>query len=156
MPKYQGNRSANYRPNDEFYTPAWVFERLDIEFDIDVAAPVGGVSWIPAKKTYAKADDGLAQDWHGNVFMNPPFSESKRWVKKFIDHGQGIALLPASKARWFVELWQQFDGMVWLPYDTKFVYQHQTTNGIFMPTGLFAFGNKNVKALNRLELGKVR
>ncbi len=154
--RYQGNRSDGYRPNDEFYTPAWIFEKLAIEFDVDVASPKGGVSWIPKKSYYTKQDDGLNQSWVGNVWMNPPFSQSKPWVAKFIEHGHGIALLPASKARWFRELWEVIDGMVWLPYDLKFIYQHQTTNGIFMPTGLFALGLDNVEALKRLDLGKVR
>lgn len=154
--RYQGNRSDGYRPNDEFYTPAWIFERLGLTFDLDVAAPEGGVDWIPKRGYFTKEIDGLSQQWHGRVWMNPPFSQSKPWVKKFIDHGNGIALLPASKARWFTELWQVMSGMVWLPYDLKFIYQHQTTNGIFMPTGLFAMGEDNKQALERLELGKVR
>ena len=29
--------------SDDYYTPAWVFERMDINFDIDVCAPPGGV-----------------------------------------------------------------------------------------------------------------
>lgn len=154
--RYQGNRSDDYRPNDEFYTPAWIFEKMNIEFDIDVAAPKGGVEWIPAKKHFTKNDDGLSQEWSGTVWMNPPFSQSKPWVKKFMEHKNGIALLPASKARWFKELWDDIDGIAWLPYDLKFIYRHQTINGIFMPTGLFAYGKKQVDALKRLEMGKVR
>jgi hypothetical protein len=154
--RYQGNRSDDYRPNDEFYTPAWIFEKMGVIFDIDVAAPNDGVEWIPSKKYFTKEDDGLSQEWFGNVWMNPPFSKSKPWVQKFMSHHNGIALLPASKARWFTELWNTMDGMVWLPYDLKFIYKHQVTNGIFMPTGLFAFGKENVAALNKLGLGKVR
>lgn len=154
--RYQGNRANDYRPNDEFYTPAWIFERLDITFDLDVASPEGGVEWIPKHAYYTKEMDGLSLEWHGRVWMNPPFSQSKPWVSKFIAHGNGIALLPASKAKWFTELWQVMSGMVWLPYDLKFIYEHQTTNGIFMPTGLFAMGEANCEALQRLGLGKVR
>ena len=36
--------------SDDYYTPAWVFERMGIEFDLDVAAPPGGIPWIPAKR----------------------------------------------------------------------------------------------------------
>ena len=43
---------------DDHYTPAFIFQALKLEFDIDVAAPVGGVAWIPAKKYYTLIDDG--------------------------------------------------------------------------------------------------
>ena len=154
--KLQGNRSDGYKPNDEFYTPAWIFEKLNLEFDLDVAAPENGIDWIPAKNHYSKMDDGLAKDWNGRVWMNPPFSQSKPWVRKFTNHANGIALLPTSKAKWFKELWDVCDGIAMLPYDLKFIYQHQTTNGIFMPTGLFAFGQDNVEALKRLDVGRIR
>lgn len=154
--KLQGNRSENYRPNDEYYTPGWIFEKLELEFEVDVAAPVGGIPWIPALKSYSKEDDGLAQDWSGRVFMNPPFSQSKPWVEKFIEHRNGIALLPASKAKWFKLICDEIDGMVWLPSTMKFVYNFEKSNNIFMPTGLFAFGEENVEALKRLDIGKVR
>jgi hypothetical protein len=156
MAKYQGNRDPNYKPNDEFYTPSWVFEKLNTEFEIDVAAPDGGVSWINSKRYFTKEMDGLAQHWVGKVWMNPPFSQSKIWVHKFIDHGNGIALLPTSKAKWFQEIWQIVDGVVVLPYNLKFVYKHQTTNGIFMPTCLFALGKDNKTILENAKIGRVR
>ena len=28
--------------SDDYYTPAWVFERMGIEFDLDPCAPPGG------------------------------------------------------------------------------------------------------------------
>jgi phage N-6-adenine-methyltransferase len=154
--RYQGNRGDDYKPNDEFYTPAWIFEKMNLVFDIDVAAPVNGVEWIPSKKYFTKDDDGLNQTWKGNVWMNPPFSQSKVWVHKFMDHRQGIALLPTSKAKWFKEIWDEVDGIAMLPYDLKFIYKHQVMNGIFMPTGLFAFGKDNVKALKNIGIGRVR
>ena len=148
--RYLGNRRADYRPNDEFYTPADIFIKLGVAFELDVAAPAGGVSWIPADHYYDKAIDGLSQKWYGNVWMNPPFSQSKAWVQRFVAHRHGIALLPASKARWFQELWREDAAMTLLPYDLKFVYEHQTTNGIFMPCFLVAFGEENKQALQRV------
>lgn len=49
--------------SDDYYTPAWVFERLGITFDLDVCAPPGGIPWIPAARYYTMEDDGLAQPW---------------------------------------------------------------------------------------------
>jgi hypothetical protein len=34
--------------SDDYYTPPWIFEKLAITFDLDVASPTGGCHWIPA------------------------------------------------------------------------------------------------------------
>ena len=51
---------------NDYYTPAWLFESMAINFDIDVAAPLLAVPWIPAKRWFSQADDGLTQDWGGD------------------------------------------------------------------------------------------
>ena len=90
---------------DEYYTPEWVFETLDTTFDLDVAAPAGGVPWIPATRHYTIAEDGLAQPWEGFVWMNPPFSKASQWARRFLEHGNGIALLPMAKSNWTGDVW---------------------------------------------------
>lgn len=91
--------------SDDYYTPAWVFEELDVEFDLDVAAPPGGVPWIPAKRYFTKADDGLSQPWEGKVWMNPPYSAVTPWWNAFRVHNNGIALIPWVKSAWVVDMW---------------------------------------------------
>ena len=56
---------------DDQYTPPWIFEALNIQFDLDVCAPEGGIPWIPATNHYSIKDDALTQPWYGNVWMNP-------------------------------------------------------------------------------------
>jgi hypothetical protein len=39
----------------EWYTPAWVFEAMDVEFDVDVCSPgKSKTPWIPAKRFLTK------------------------------------------------------------------------------------------------------
>lgn len=85
---------------EEWYTPEWIMKDLG-EFDLDVCAPEGGISWIPAKKYYTKVDDGLTQKWVGRVWCNPPFRQAGKWMTKFIEHRNGVALCPISKTKWF-------------------------------------------------------
>lgn len=85
----------------EWYTPQWIFEKLQIEFDLDVCAPKGGVPWIPAKHHFCLDDDGLSQPWIGKVWCNPPFKDAQKWMTKFHLHGNGVALCPVSKTKWF-------------------------------------------------------
>ncbi len=53
---------------NDYYTPKWLFDAMGLEFDIDVAAPAQGIPWIPAKRWFSQADDGLAQEWGGGWF----------------------------------------------------------------------------------------
>lgn len=46
--------------SDEYYTPISLFAYLGLTFDLDVAAPIGGIPWIPTLKYYTKEDDRLA------------------------------------------------------------------------------------------------
>jgi len=50
---------------NDYYTPKWLFDSMGLTFDIDVAAPAQGIPWIPAKRWFSQADDGLAQEWGG-------------------------------------------------------------------------------------------
>lgn len=136
---------------DDYFTPAWVFERMGIEFDLDVAAPDGGVSWIPARRFLTKADDGLATDWTGRVWMNPPFSQATPWVAKFIAHGNGVALLPQAKSAWHLAIWRQADA-VCLPADGffNFIGTDDRTGSIMLPVFFAAFDAASVEAIGRL------
>lgn len=55
----------------DWYTPAWIFERMGLQFDLDPCAPTGGVPWIPAVRHYDLEDNGLTSSWLGKVWLNP-------------------------------------------------------------------------------------
>lgn len=80
--------------NDEWYTPSWLFEALGVEFDLDPCSPGAPPSSVPAKRHLTKADNGLAADWSGSVWLNPPFSSKTEWYSKLVAHGDGIGLMP--------------------------------------------------------------
>lgn len=137
------------RDSDECFTPAWVFETLGIRFDLDVAAPTGGVSWIPCERYLTHENDGLKTEWFGRVWMNPPFSSPQPWVKKFLNHNNGIALLPVSKSAWFESLWNSKASIVAAPPQLKFIKNGQP-HGIFIATVFVACGQECIRALSRL------
>jgi hypothetical protein len=149
------NKPVDLTRNEQ-YTPKWIFDRMGIEFDLDVAAPIGGAPHVPARRFYSQEDDGLAQAWEGLIWMNPPYSNAKPWVEKFIKHQFGIALLPLSKSQWFWDLWRSADGVLVVPMDVKFEKGNGKPNSIFMQTGLFAMGMGPLEVLNKSGIGKVR
>ena len=142
--------------SDEHYTPKWLFDELGIEFDLDVAAPVGGVPWIPAKKSFSMLDNGLEQEWIGKVWMNPPFSKPSPWVDKFIAHGNGIALLVVSRSKWFKELWNASDVIVPTPWDFKFERPDGHKKQISFQTFLFAIGKDFDRSMTKITDYKAR
>ena len=144
------------KTSDDYYTPKWVFDALGLKFDFDVASPVGGISWIPAQKHFTQYDDGLAQDWEGKrVWMNPPYSKPAPWIDKWLENGNGVCLVAASRSYSFLNLWANCGGILFLPL-IKFVTGMGKEAGIYMPTVLAAIGDENVAALKASGIGYVR
>lgn len=95
---------------DEWYTPpeivAKVVECLGT-IDLDPCSPAEPT--IPAKRFYTKADDGLARDWKGTVYMNPPYGrEIGQWAEKLVSEykvgrtKEALALVPSrTDTEWF-------------------------------------------------------
>jgi phage N-6-adenine-methyltransferase len=140
--------------SDDYYTPKWIFDALDLTFDIDVASPPNGPPFTPCNAYFTKETNGLTSDWSGLVFMNPPFSQMTPWVEKFIDHANGIALLPMSKSRWFNMLWESNAAIVSLPSTLKFHDPKGGKGSIFLGTILAGFGDQSIKAL--ANIGRIR
>ena len=153
---HQSRSRKDYSPADDYYTPAYIFEALGLTFDVDVCAPKDGIPWLPAKSHYHLEMDGLAQEWSGLVWCNPPYSKPKPWIDKWIEHGNGLMLVQFSRSKGFVRLWEESDGVIALPSNLKFVHISGDQRGIFMPVGLFAIGDVSYQALLRSNLGKVR
>ena len=150
MPKTVGHGG------DSQYTPPWIFEALNIEFDLDVCAPPGGIPWIPAKNHYSEKEDGLTSEWYGRVWMNPPYSKPDPWMRKFIQHGNGVGLVCISKSNWFMDLWDSQVSFVFPLPNIGFIRPNLEIKQIFMPVILFGLGNECVQALKDSNIGKVR
>lgn len=102
--------------SDEWYTPAYVFDALGVQFNLDVASPPRQTH-VPCR---ARLTEGsLEAEWNGFVWMNPPFGgrgDKTTWLNKFFDHGNGIALTPdRTSAPWFREAWTRADLVMFLP-----------------------------------------
>ena len=134
---------------DDYYTPSWVFERMAISFDLDVSSPPGGIPWIPAERYFTKEDDGLAQKWAGRVWMNPPYSESTNWVRKFMAHRNGVCLMPWAKSAWTIRLWSEADAVA-VPFQWFAFVGGPSGGSISSPVFFAAYGEECVDAIGRL------
>ena len=154
--KQETFRTQHNIQSHDYWTPPKVFEKLDIEFDIDVASPIGGVDWIPAKKYFTEQDDGLAQKWQGTVWMNPPYGRfTSNWLEKFIKHRDGIALVFArTDTLWFHNLALKADALIFTKGRLAFINPERNDTTTSASGSLFiACGEKSVNALEKSDLG---
>jgi phage N-6-adenine-methyltransferase len=72
--------------NHEWYTPAEYVERarrvLGV-IDLDPASSALAQEIVNATRYFSEEDDGLRQEWHGRVWLNPPYNQPA--IEQFID-----------------------------------------------------------------------
>ena len=141
-------QEQSVKTSDDYLTPRWIFEVLELTFDLDVASPPW-TTHVPATRRYTKADDGLSQPWEGRVWMNPPYSETTAWVTRFMEHRNGIALLPFARSGWLIRLWADVPAMTIT--QRLFVFDG---GSVYLQCFFAAYGEECVEALERL--GRVR
>tara|TARA_Y100000310_G_scaffold335578_1_gene417936 strand:- start:60 stop:542 length:483 start_codon:yes stop_codon:yes gene_type:complete len=86
----------------EWSTPQHFFDKLDDMFGPFTLDPCANSSNYKVTAHFTEKDDGLDQDWGGEVvFMNPPYGRAiKDWIKKAYEESQKknttvVALIPA-------------------------------------------------------------
>jgi len=148
-------REAPKHKSVEWYTPAWVFDALGLEFDLDPASPHDHETAVPAATKYTVFDDGLKKPWFGRVWMNPPYGPSTGlWVRRMAQHGNGIALVfSRTDASWCQEAMRSATAMLFVAGRVEFVpgneNQHKKSR-CGAGTVLLAFGAECAKALRKL------
>lgn len=134
-------------------TPPHIIEALG-PFDLD---PCGAPGWDTAVETYVLPTDGLAQPWHGMVWLNPPYgSEAWTWLDRLAEHGSGIALIFArTETAGFVEqVWNKADGVLFLHGRLYFHYPDGTRAAANSgaPSCLVAYGQEAARRLEECGL----
>ena len=82
-------RSAHrtgYTGNYEWYTPAEYVERARRVLggiDLDPASSAAAQETVKAESYFRQDDDGLKREWHGRVWLNPPYNQPA--IEQFID-----------------------------------------------------------------------
>lgn len=96
---------------DEWYTPPEYIEmarEVMGDIDLDPASNELAQSWIKARKYFTKDDDGLRQEWKGNIWNNPPYGRTvENWIVCALtcyaagDINSAILLLNRTGAAWY-------------------------------------------------------
>lgn len=101
--------------SDEYYTPPEYIEsarRVLGQIDLDPASCAEANEVVQAYNYYDTY--GLEKFWYRNVWLNPPFSETVKWVNK-LEHeytegrvDQAILLCKSAMGyNWFEDLWRK-------------------------------------------------
>lgn len=141
--------------SDTWYTPRSIFVALGLRFTIDVAAPPGGVPWVPADRYFTEADDGLTMPWKGPVWCNPPYSSPAMWSYRMVEHRNGVLLIPGDTSTEHTQRVLENAGAVcFIAGRLRFVRDAETTSARF-PSLLAGFGELSATAVAGSRLGWV-
>ena len=126
--------------NNEWYTPSYIVEaarRTMGGIDLDPASSdEANDKHVGAKDYYTKETDGLSQQWHGRVWMNPPYSNGLimpfivrlRNERRAGNVTQATVLVNnGTETRWCHELFSLSDAACFLRGRVKFYRPDGTT-----------------------------
>ena len=141
--------------NAEWFTPKiYVDAARNVlgRIDLDPASCLIANETIKAEKFFTAEDNGLTQEWHGKIFLNPPFTRGliQKFVDKFVSEYErgninaAILLVNSSTdTRWFRKLSELCAGIVFTTGRIKFKQLDGTTAKSTSPCGqaFFYFGS---------------
>lgn len=147
--------SRSTETTDVWLTPPEIVRSFG-DFMLDPCSPIEA-PWRLTPFWYTEEHDGLIQPWFGRVFMNPPYgSATKFWMRRLMQHGDGIALIFARvETQWFHEtVWNAADAVLFFNKRISF-YKPDGTRGVgsSAPSCLVAYGRQNADALMKSDLG---
>lgn len=129
--------------SNEWLTPLDFIRRLGT-FDLD---PCGYIGHQTAVKLICLPTDGLAQDWEGRVWLNPPYGrDTKNWLKALSVHGNGIALVFARlETSWLMPYLES--GFFMIKGRLTFISPTRESTNAGTGSILIPFGRHNIGAI---------
>jgi phage N-6-adenine-methyltransferase len=125
-------RGTEWTGEFERYTPPEYIDAVRKvlgEIDLDPASNKQAQKWITAKKFFSANENGLKQEWHGRVFLNPPYHRTL--MPDFID--KLVAELDSGRVTAAVLLTNNCTDTDW------FVTAVRACNGVCFTRGRIAF-----------------
>ncbi len=146
---------SNNSGENEWYTPPEYIEAARSVMggiDLDPASSDQANETVKAETYYTVYDDGLEQEWHGRVWMNPPYSQPEvdHFSKKLqaelstghID--QALVLVNnATETKWFQGMLRLASAICFITGRVKFIDQYGNPSGApLQGQAVLYFGDK--------------
>ena len=138
--------------NNEWYTPAEYIEaarKAMGSIDLDPASSDIAQEVVKAKTYYTIETNGLDKSWHGNIWLNPPYSSDSivQFVDKLVEerehYQQAIVLVNnATETEWFNKLISIASAVCFLKSRVKFYMPDGKTGAPLQGQALVYIGNR--------------
>ena len=149
------NLVEKHRGDQENYTPEYIIEACRSvmgSIDLDPASCEYAQRVVKATQFFTEKENGLEQDWYGNVFLNPPYQMPliEQFVNKLIQElsRMNAAILLTNNntdTKWFLKAAQNAQMICFtkgrIHFYTKEKEETQPTNG----QAFFYYGNNEMK-----------
>ena len=144
--------------NNEWYTPKEYIEaarRAMGSIDLDPASSEIANKVVKATKIYTVETDGLSHEWHGNVWLNPPYASDL--IKLFTDKvaneaeniSQAIILVNnATETKWFSELVKVSSAVVFPTGRVNFYKPDGSVGAPLQGQAVFYLGSRSTQFLD--------
>lgn len=150
-----GSHQSARMKSDEWLTPPWIIERLG-PFDLDPCY-MQDPPFKTASRIFTREEDGLAHEWEGRVWLNPPYGkEAAEWLRRLAQHNKGTALIFARTETdmFFRYVWEKAEALLFIRGRLHFYYpdgrRSKTNTG--GPSVLIAYGLQDAVKLQRSDI----
>lgn len=143
---------------NEWLTPKFILEALG-PFDLDPCA--SELRPFPTALEHVTVEhNGLARDWHGRVWLNPPYSHIGKWMQRMAEHDRGTALVFArTETRWWHEhVWPRATAVFFLRGRLTFIradgrpHRRRGSGNAGAPSALIAYGPDDAARLEAVSI----
>ena len=138
--------------NNEWYTPAEYIElarKVMGGINLDPASSDKAQEVVQAEKYYTVKNDGLFQEWFGNLWLNPPYSSelitkfTEKFISEFENIEQAIILVNnATETEWFSKLASKADAVCFPKGRVKFYAPSGEIGAPLQGQALLYYGNR--------------
>lgn len=150
---------ANNSTDNEWYTPEHYIKlarQVMGSIDLDPASNDFANETVKATEYYTEEDDGLKQEWFGNIWMNPPYSTAllQKFADKLINSkfNQAIVLVNnATETAWFETLVSKASAVVFHKGRIRFVKRDGEHGSPLQGQAFLYYGNNVEKFIDVFE-----
>jgi phage N-6-adenine-methyltransferase len=126
----------------EWYTPRHIIEAVISALGaIDVDPCADPDRSVPATTHYTPVENGLVQEWHGRVYMNPPYGRPiVDWAAKLAEEyaaGRTTAAVALVPARTETDWWASIDGEFVCFVHGRLSFSSHTTSAPFPSAAIY-------------------
>jgi phage N-6-adenine-methyltransferase len=159
----QPSAKTKFTGEVEWYTPPEYIALARAvlgEIDLDPASSDLAQQTVKAKAYFTKADDGLSKEWHGNVWLNPPYA--KRHITDFVEklvtehqvgHTHQAIMLThnSTDTTWFRHAAKHCSAICFTSGRINFIDKNGKTGSPSQGQAFFYFGNRPLQFIAAFE-----